>query len=206
LQGSQIFCNGTLNLGIVSSTTDNMTVYRTRFLPNPNGYSFPNYNGATATPTPEKMVRGQHSIEEFLHTYNIDKSTYNNNPSYQKFFTNNFQDDSNGGNCFGMSATSLMLYNKRINNAFSYTNTSVVPSDWLALDPFKIDPLDYYVPITGPLPITVENWISAYQPIQHDVKCQNDIVNNMATTNLDPSKLKNVYKILKNDLDKGLTD
>lgn len=111
-------------VGVESSNTDTVTVYRTGFLPNPNGYQFPNYGS------------GIHSLDEFLNTYHLDLSSYILSPKYQEFYKSQFRNDSIPGNCFGMVATSLSLYNNRINNTYSYSMTSPVPNDWMNLGLF----------------------------------------------------------------------
>jgi uncharacterized repeat protein (TIGR01451 family) len=83
------------------------------------------------------------------------------------FYQKNFKDESVGGNYFGMSASSLMLYNNGINNAYSYNLASSVPSNWITLTPF----------IIIPSPSNIRVWISSYQPLEHDLACLNDLKN-----------------------------
>ena len=65
------------------------------YSPYPNGYQFPNFDGHALSP------------DDFYNVYGIH---LNNNTNLKvKFFYDHFFTAS-GGNCFGMSASSLVLY------------------------------------------------------------------------------------------------
>jgi hypothetical protein len=90
------------------------------YSPYPNGYQFPNFNGHVLSP------------DDFYNVYGIN---LNNNTNLKvKFFYDHFFAVS-GGNCFGMSASSLVLYSHGI-NAWDYSKSDLIPNNWRGFIPF----------------------------------------------------------------------
>ena len=164
----------------------------TGFLPNPNGYQFTNFDSGP----------NSHSWTEFTNIYKLGSlpEIINPNPfgslfaplaylqSKYVFYHYLFEDMSNGGNCFGMDATSLLLYNNNINDPYDQVSDSSqkVPNNWLPVQqPISSSPKD------------VASWISLYQPLQNTLACEND-----RSTTKDP---RIIYNTLNANLP-GLTN
>ncbi len=177
------------------------------FLPNPNGYQFTNYPS------------GEHSLTEFINTYQLDSlpvilpviltgflpEIINSNPleplpyllRLDAFYSFFFADTSNVGNCFGMNATSLLLYNNNINDLYHQFSATIPPgspptgkvSNWLKLTSF---------PYTSPPDPDIAKWISLYQPLHASLACVN-----YQSTAKDPEI---IYNTLNANLPNGLTN
>ena len=167
-----------------ATATDTVHINVT-FMPNPNGYSFQN------------GVSGEHSWNDFVYTYNLDL-TASKYPSMllQLFYSDAFASDSDSGNCFGMTATSLLTYNNGVNDEFKKVSaSSQVPSDWLA---FK-QPFRY---LTSPpfSPANVRSWIILYQPLEWDQACINDRINSKGRNQIFTEIKKSVSNGLYNQV------
>ena len=167
------------------------------FLPNPNGYNFENRGDSLWFSFPI------HSMDEFRNTYNNNVNhyldldvpnsvdviyDYNLCSSVTTFYNDFFKDIGSGGNCFGMSATSLLLYNKGVNNVFDYDVNSELLPEWINFNSF------YYTT----KPKYLRTWIATYQPLQADYACLMDSVKYKGPTV--------VCSELKKHLSNGKTD
>lgn len=141
------------------------------YSPYPNGYQFPNFNGHALTP------------DDFYNVYGI---YLNNTTSLKtKFFYDHFFTAS-GGNCFGMSASSLVLYSHGI-NAWDYSKSDLIPDNWKGFIPFhNVSNVQ-----------TVQDWIQYCQTLQYGEACLSDFSRSQGT--------KNVYNKLKSLLESADT-
>lgn len=137
------------------------------YSPYPNGYQFPNFDGRVLSP------------DDFYNVYGID---LNNNTNLKaKFFYDRFFAIS-GGNCFGMSASSLVLYSHGI-NAWDYSKSDLMPNNWRGFIPFhNVSNIQ-----------TVQDWIQYCQTLQYGEACLNDFSRSQGT--------KNVYNALRSRLE-----
>ncbi len=169
--------NYTVNLtvsNLYSSNSTNQSIL-VMFQPYPNGYNFKNHNTS------------KHSPEDFHNTYNRTVDT--NRISWETtFYLNWFMDESDKGNCFGMASTSLLLYNRGVNNLYVHTGFDPLEEDWKG----------YIIPYYDRLPLNIVDWIISYQPLQEDEACLKDkgIYKGLET----------VYKILHQNLENGKID
>jgi hypothetical protein len=137
------------------------------YSPYPNGYQFPNFNGHALSP------------DDFYNVYGIN---LNNNTNIKaKFFYDHFFAIS-GGNCFGMSASSLVLYSHGI-NAWDYSKSDSMPDNWRGFIPFhNVSNIK-----------TVQDWIQYSQTLQYGEACLSDFSRLQGT--------KNVYSMLKSSME-----
>ena len=169
--------NYTVNLTVSNAHDSNSTnqTILVMFQPYPNGYSFKNHNTS------------KHSPEDFHNTYNRTVDT--NRISWETtFYLNWFIDESDKGNCFGMASTSLLLYNRGVNNLYVHTGFDPLEEDWKG----------YIIPYYDRLPLNIVDGIISYQPLQEDEACLKDkgIYKGIET----------VYKILHQNLENGKID
>jgi len=90
------------------------------FLPNPNGYQFVNFGSegyswmvnSPADPLLLMQTTGGYSWDYFRRAYGSDEVEINGIPSLwaKNFFNRLYTEVGNPGNCFGMSASSLVIY------------------------------------------------------------------------------------------------
>ena len=123
------------------------------FKPNPNGYQFNNYGG------------DEYSWTNFCSTYGYTYSSVFSEDFTKtySFYENYFKDEGKTGKCFGMSASSLELYNHGL-NAWGYDEPNAVPQAWKGIGPF----------VNGYSPLTVQDWTEYYQPLMNDEACTKD--------------------------------
>jgi YVTN family beta-propeller protein len=174
--------SNTLNIGTCYAFGKFIGPERT-FKPNPNGWSFINPNGPFLL-----------SISDFHNYYGVNVDPENNNSKEYLFYYYGFRYNNNIGNCFGMSTTSVLLYNHIINNAYSYSMSDPIPNAWKGFAPFYHDSL----------PVNIYDWIVSWQAIQLDKailqeKADNAAVYNKSTGVYD--RLPVVYNGLKEYLD-----
>ncbi len=106
-------------------------IVSTSFLPNPNGYHFENYGVPTL------------SWELFRNTFG--ENLVDNSDIAKKFYDQEYSKIGNGGCCFGMSASSLVLYKNNIESwGFNVTD-------------------DAYLEIFPLFIARISNWIEYYQ-------------------------------------------
>ena len=137
------------------------------YSPYPNGYQFPNFNGHALSP------------DDFYNVYGIH---LNNDTNLKiKFFYDHFFTTS-GGNCFGMSASSLVLHSHGI-NAWDYSKSDSMPNNWREFIPFhNVSNIQ-----------TVQDWIQYCQTLQYGEACLSDFSRSQGT--------KNVYNTLRSSLE-----
>lgn len=123
--------------------------YDTGFRPDPHGYSFINTG------------RDGFSWDQFSDLYGEDEVeiTGQRLPRAETFFEHLYTHIGNGGRCFGMSASSLYLYQNALNG-------SETGGGWL-------DVLPQWNIFPGFIN-TNQDWIEYYQPRQADEACQNE--------------------------------
>ena len=137
------------------------------YSPYPNGYQFPNFDGHALSPNDFYNVYGIHLNPDT----NLKLKFF-----YDHFFT------ASGGNCFGMSASSLVLYSHGI-NASDYSKSDLMPNNWKGFIPFhNVSNIQ-----------TVQDWIQYCQTLQYGEACLFDFSRSQGT--------KNVYKTLKSRLE-----
>jgi YVTN family beta-propeller protein len=137
----------------ISARTVGVAIYNPpMFQPIPNGYMFENFD------------REIFPTSSFHSIYGLNVNLTNKNSKITKFYLDYFKYMGRGGDCFGMSATSLALYNNEFDNAYDYNKTEETSS---AL--FRCG-----IPLHGPYPETLDGWITYHQAVQVDKACLSD--------------------------------
>jgi hypothetical protein len=128
------------------------------FRPNPNGYQFNNFEGSGYSwddlHVTYNLVTGGYSWDYFRRTYGADEVENNGQPWpwAVRFFNEHYTETGDHGTCFGMSASSLILYqNDRQSWDLGLDRTASLPS-W-SIFPSYID--------------TPTDWGEYYQPLQY---------------------------------------
>jgi hypothetical protein len=152
----------------------------TTFLPNPNGYQFENFG------------KDEYSWEIFRITYGADKVEFPNGTrrkTAETFYEESYRHEGRNGSCFGMSASSLILYqNDLLSWDLAGQSSWINPGRDRSLDKADVCvdgiplPPDYNdnglcdpAPRTwGIFPLyinTPTEWVGYYQPLQYDAAC-----------------------------------
>jgi len=189
--------NYTVNLTVSNeygSNSTNQTIQVNTFLPNPNGYSMKNFRGP------------EFSREEFYSTYNNNIQKYipgfipvtvdsgsNLDNRIDTFYEKHFRNTDLGGICFGMSATSVLLYNKEFKDLFGNGFNDKYLGDWIGYN-------DFY---HGERPKNVSRWVRSYHPLQCDYACLVDEANYNGNKQRGYDKL---YEELEKRLTRGQDD
>ena len=154
------------------------------FMPDPNGWQFQNFKSSDK------------STDWFKCVYGVNVDLNNTNSKVTDFYNKFFRYDSQAGNCFGFSATSLLLYNYGLNNVYSYNNNDFFQSIIDAVGGHELFFYDFR-------PRNVYTMISAYQTIQHDKACFDERDWHRATYNDTTGVFENITTVY-DDLKKRL--
>jgi len=158
------FEGGKIEWDDIDGTYKMIITEKNSFSPSLNGYKFDN------------IVGKEYSWDQFCRTYDYNGAQYaatvylDNNEPYQVptreyyFFQHHYKDVGKTGTCFGMSASSLVLYNSGL-GAWDYWETDTLPTIWHGIGPF----------VFGYSPETVQEWVEYYQPLQNDKACVEDV-------------------------------
>lgn len=123
--------------------------YDTTFRSNPNGYQFPNFGLADL------------SWDLFRDTYGADEVEISGQPRPRalNFYNNSYRHIAAGGSCFGMAASSSVLFQNSLDSwDLGLDRNAALPS-WSIFPSFLSTPTD---------------WVEYYHPRQMDAACQAD--------------------------------
>jgi hypothetical protein len=161
------------NYGVIITIHVNYPYIDTTFRPNPNGWQFGNERGR------------EYSWSDFCRVFNYnyegsDIFVSEKFPKAYNFYQQHFKNSGNTGVCFGMSATSLELYNHGF-SGWGYKKSDPMPQLWTGVGHF----------VEGYSPQKVENFIEYYHPFTCDAAVLDEI------SKYDDNDLEVVYTELK---------
>jgi len=201
------------------------------FLPNPDGYQFVNFGSegyswmanSPADPLLLMQTTGGYSWDYFRRAYGSDEVEINGIPSLwaKNFFYRQYTEVGNPGNCFGMSASSLVIWHSD-NNRNNFNSWDLAGSTDLPLfgrnRPLDSDDsiFDYNDNgIWDPAPrtwgifpdfiYTPTEWVEYYQPLQHSAAAVSDkAIYDNPNTVYDELKLSMAYVWIDNPMMIGM--
>lgn len=119
----------------------------------PNGYSFGNSEA------------GEYSWEQFCNVYGKGRAEIDgaHRPGASSFYDNYFKNAGETGRCFGMTASSILLYSSGVDTS-GVVAPSPMPPAWAGIGPSEF----------GYTPLWVMDFIDFYQPLQYSKACINE--------------------------------